>query len=69
MSFLKKRFDDIVVRKSGYLQLVFTTQLLKMEVSKIKAVDLICFPFLFYFHFLFDLFSIFLFLNLGLGLE
>jgi len=36
MSFLKKRFDDVVVRKSGYLQSVFTIQLLKMKVYKIR---------------------------------
>ena len=32
MPFLKKRFDDVVVRKSDCSQFISTTQLLKMEV-------------------------------------
>ena len=38
--------------------------LFRDNISKMKAVDLIYFPFLFYLHFLFDLFSIFLSLEL-----
>ena len=44
-------------------------EVLSMELSRTKEVDLIFSIFFSYFFFLFDLFSFILFLKLGLGLE
>jgi len=54
----------VKTKTHSYIELYKRTQL-----SKIKAVDLIYFPFLFYFQFSFDSLFHFLFLELGLGLE